>query len=147
MKKQIQFNKSIIDNDIPLFKKLLKSSIVEEMDTETHSIMDAAQHGRIEIAKILLKDKRVKPEIYDSSSVMLAAFHGHFEMVELLMKDKRIDPSGADNYAMEEAELYPSIRELLFKDKRVRKLLKKQNIELYNQLMKKEIIQNKINRF
>ena len=77
----------------------------------------AIENNDINKVKILLKNKKVDPSEYNNLAIRTAAYKGYFDIVNLLWNDKR-----------------------------VKNTLKKDNLPLYNQLIKEDI-KNKVIKF
>ena len=71
--------------------------------------------------------------------------HGFYEIVELLISNHNFDPSDMHNWAIHIAykDVKNDFMNLLWNDKRVRKTLKEDNLEIYH-FMKKIYCQNNI---
>ena len=126
-------------------EKLNKVGIMTKQIKFHHAI----KNNQLEIFKNLLKDKDINPSNTDNLSIRLAAKKGNVEIVKILLKDNRVDPSDDFNEAINWASCNKSFKiiELLWQDKRVRNTLIENNEELYNSLMKKEKLKDKISEF
>ena len=111
------------------------------------ALRNAISNGHLNIVKLLLKDKRVDPSSYiNSLGILNASLYEHTKVVELLMKDKRIDPSVHKNKAIDYAffKNRTDIIKLLWNDTRVKTTLENDNLALYNEVAKIEIMQKKV---
>jgi hypothetical protein len=113
-----------------------------------YDIMYAVEDNNIEKIKELLTLTDISPAYNDNNPIGTAAESGCLEIVRLLLNDPRVDPSDSSNYAIKLAHHNSATEtvELLWSDQRVKDTLKKDKIELYNQLMKEDI-KNKISEF
>ena len=69
--------------------------------------------------------------------------------VKLLLNDNRVNPADLDNWTIRNASIegHCDIVNLLWQDQIVKNTLKKDNEELYNELVKKDKIKEKIGSF
>ena len=147
-----------------IFKMLLENTIVNPSTLDNEAIIMASKNGHTEIVKLLLNDQRVDPSEDWNACIREASINGHLEIVKLLLNDSRTDPSELNNSAIIKSyNLDPTkftnwnweivlskkldkIVALLFKDKRVRNMLKINNIDIYKEL-NKELTKNKVIEF
>ena len=110
--------------------------------------INAVKTNNLSLVRLLLKDKIFKPYRFRSKAIQHAAFNGFIPMIKLLLSDKCLNPSLNDNYAIIVAykKDHNEIVELLWQNKRVKDTLKKDNLDLYNKLITKDI-QYKIEGF
>ena len=148
MDTQTQFYEAIQINDIQNVKSLLKDKRVDPSYRNNSSIQFASENGHFNIVKLLLKDKRVDPSDNNNWAIKLASQNGHVDILKLLLKDKRVSPSD-NNWIIRFASAngHIDIVKLLLKDKRVNPSLKEDYFELYEILIEKDKIQNKIKDF
>jgi hypothetical protein len=109
---------------------------------------DKIEDNNIENVKLLLKDKMIDPAIRYNSAIRYASYNGFFEIVKLLLNDNRVNPADVNNSSICCAfkKGHTKIVDLLWKDLRVRNTLNKNDSELYNDLLTKELVNN-INKF
>jgi ankyrin repeat protein len=147
-----------------IFKMLLDNKIVNPTTLDNEAIRMASKYGYTEIVQLLLNDPRVDPADDWNACIREASINGHLEIVQLLLNDPRVDPSELDNFAIIRtykldptkftnydweivlSEKLDKIVALLFKDKRVRNMLRNNNIDLYQELNSK-FIKNTICEF
>jgi hypothetical protein len=106
------------------------------------------QNNDIEEFKSLLKDTRVEPDDCGNYTIRIAAQRGHFEITVLLLNDPRVDPTEYENKAISYAfknENEP-LTDLLWNDPIVKNTLKKDQLNLYNFLIKKDL-KSKVEKF
>ena len=117
MNKQEEFEKSIKENNLIVFKKLLNYSDIKFFG----SFILAAKYGSFDIIKLLLKDERFDPSENRNQAIQQAVSRGYFNIVKLLLKDKRVDPSERENHSIRSASYngYLNIVKLLLQDERV----------------------------
>jgi ankyrin repeat protein len=141
---------------INIVKVLLNNSKVEAFITYNSPISLASANGHSDILKLLLKDKRFVHKSTTNNAIIYAVDNGHFDIVEILMNDDRFDPSSYNNSALLLAFKHKNKRQdiiyLLLSDHRVKHVFKndtfkKENIELYNELVKIEKLKNNIKTF
>ncbi len=107
------------------------------------------QENNIENVKLLLNNKNIDPCSHGNFAIQFASSKGYTEMVCLLISDNRTDPSDNQNFSIRFAfeNKYFDTVNLLWKDQRVKNTLQKDDIKLYNELIKKEQIKNKVEIF
>ena len=107
------------------------------------------QENNIKKVKLLLNNKNIDPSSHGNFAIQFASLKGYTEMVGLLISNNRTDPSDNQNYSIRFAfkKEYFNIVNLLWKDQRVKDTLQKDDIELYNELIKKDQIKNKVKIF
>jgi hypothetical protein len=148
MIKQKEFYQSILDNNIDIFKLLIKDRDVDPSKDDNWAIFNAIEYGYIDIVKLLLNDKRVNPNNSfkeHGNTIRQAAEYNHIKIVELLLMDKRADPSLHGNIAIISASDEKIIK-LLLNDDRVKKTLTDCDLNLCNEIILKNI-KNKVNIF
>jgi ankyrin repeat protein len=165
---QEEFENAIYVNDLHKTKLLLENKNVSPSTIKYEAIIIASQNGFIDIVKLLLKDKRIDPSVKNCFSLCLAAQNNHLNIVKLLLKDSRVNQSKYKIEALLSAarkgrflkipmfqninsiehikDSYDDIIIILWSDKQVKIQLKKNNIELYNKLIQKDI-KKKVNYF
>jgi ankyrin repeat protein len=134
MTKQEQFSLAFEKNDFNLIKLLIKDKNLNPCIHDNYFFRYASERGHTEIIKLLLNDPRVNPNDRGNYSLKLSSINGHTEIVKLLLNDSRVDPTVADLFQQTDNI------DLLWKDKRFKNTLLMDNQELYNKLMKKDII-------
>lgn len=123
----------------------------------------------IENVKLLLKNKKIDVSAEDNWAIELASTSGHFDIVKLLLDDKRVDPTDNRNWTIQATykkayydildsvnkknfdifsfnNEYVNIIKLLWRDERVKNSLKNDDDDLYDKLIKQDII-DKIEEF
>jgi hypothetical protein len=95
----------------------------------------------IEGINISIKFKKIKLNYKNNRFIIDVAVFGRSEIISLLLKYEEVDPSDELNYAISLAhsQNHTKIISLLLNDKRVKNTLKKDNVDLYNQLTKLDI--------
>jgi ankyrin repeat protein len=130
-----------------IVKLLLEDKRITNLDKNSSGdpIGFACLHGHLEVVKLLINDPRNNPNNDNNIALHAAIDRGFSDIVELLLKDKRVDPSCMKNWAIINInkKLPHRITELIWGDYRVKKSLKKDDIELYNKL----IMGDKLNKF
>lgn len=108
----------------------------------------AVQSNKLSEVELLLKNKNFDDYKKRSKALQYSSFMGLVEMTELLLSDKFIDPTINNNYAINASYIkgYKVIVTLLWNDLRVKNTLQKDNLELYQILMAKDV-KNKIGGF
>lgn len=117
-----------------------------------NSIHSASQNGNASMVKLFLADKNIKASKELDYTIVRAANNGHYEVVELLLNDERINPTIQNNNAIICAynSEHKKTLKLLWNDTRVKATLKKDFIELYDELIKDDIkanIKKKVSEF
>ena len=109
---------------------------------------NAIENNDIEIISILLNDKQIDPTMDKNWAIRYCSKYGYIDIVKLLLKDKRVSPSDHHNDAIDLASEngHINIIKLLWSCKSVKNTLNKNNLILYNQLIKQDI-KNKISKF
>jgi hypothetical protein len=105
---------------------------------------NAINNNDIESVKLLINDSQVDINRADDWAFQLCSEKGYTEIFKLLLKDERIIPYGYSNYAIRYAfqnKHFDIVRALLEKDI-LKKILKKNDIKLYNEIAKKLIKKN-----
>lgn len=142
---------SVKNNNIKNVKFILndKSITLPEDFNFNSSLRLAVEYGHSDIVKIFLNDYRIKPCSSSIPLFHLAVKFNHFDIVKILLDDKRLVPSKDSNMfiicAYENG--YSGIVNLLWQDKRVKDTLIDDCFELYDILIQKDKIQEKINTF
>ena len=113
-----------------------------------YSLIFAIEENNIEKVKTLLSLKKENPAYNKNYVIGVSAEAGCLDIVKLLLEDSRVDPSDDNNYAIKLAHKnkYTNIVEILWNEKCVKNTLKQDNLELYNNLMRKDI-KNKVDEF
>ena len=95
------------------------------------------------IVELLLKNKIIDPSIDYNYAIIYSSKFGHEQIVDLLLKDKRVDPSDHRNCSIRHSyeHKHKKITQLLWKDQRVKNTLMKDDLELYNKLIKNEVLE------
>jgi ankyrin repeat protein len=148
MIKQSYFFNSVINNDIENFKILSNNNDITFPDLNW-ALQYATEKGHLEIFKLLLNDNRIKTrDIYDNFIIQHAALNGQLDIMKLLLNDLRVNPANRINSTIEHAfnNKFNLIVNLLWKDKRVKDTLEKDNLRIYNSLIVKDI-KNKVSKF
>jgi hypothetical protein len=94
-----------------------------------------------DLLNVKLNINKIDPSYNENYSVGIASALGYFEIVSLLLNDSRVNPSDYSNYAIKEAyrHLHKEVVNLLWQNVRVKNTLKNDDIEIYNELIKKDI--------
>lgn len=110
---------------------------------------EAVEQNNIEKVKDLLSNKKLNPSFNRNICIKYASSEGYSEIVNILLKDNRVDPAWTKNYAITAAydNKYFDIVNLLWKDQRVKNTLKDDDPMLYNKLIKKDEIKEKVEIF
>ena len=110
---------------------------------------EAVEQNKIEKVKALLINKKLDPSFNRNICIKYASSEGYSEIVKILLKDDRVDPAWTKNYAITAAydNKHFDIVNLLWKDKRVKDTLKDNDPILYNELIKKDKIKEKVEVF
>ena len=110
---------------------------------------EAVEQNKIEKVKALLINKKLDPSFNRNICIKYASSEGYSEIVKILLKDDRVDPAWTKNYAITAAydNKHFDIVNLLWKDQRVKNTLQKDDINLYNELIKKDKLKQKIEVF
>ena len=85
-KYQELFYNSIRDNNIELFRAMVKHPEVDPSDCDNCAIRGASEYGHLEVAKELLKHPRVDPSDDDNFAIICASENGYLEVVKVLEK-------------------------------------------------------------
>jgi ankyrin repeat protein len=149
-----EFINYIRDNNIEMVVLFLKTlpNLNKKSYLQENPIGIAAEYGHFEITELLLKYKAFNPSKNNNWAIRYAAKNGHTNIVSILLKDKRVNPTDNKNWAIRSAFCNTEynngnyIVDLLWKDKRVKKTLKKDDIDCYNELNNKYLSEN-INGF
>ena len=146
--KQLDFFKSIEDNNINKVKELLLHKRVNPAIHNNKAILEASEYGYFNLVKLLLIDPRTNPSEKKNGMypISAASSNGHFEVVELLLSDNRVDPTVKYNFAIHFANIYKfsNIVDLLWNNQKVKNTLKNDDLILYYELINKDIIKKKI---
>ena len=144
-----EFLKAIGDNDFKKIKLLMNDLNIDPACNYDCAIKHSAEYGYIEIVDLLLKDKRIDPSDEGNWAIGMASENGHAEIVELLLKNEYVDAADDYNYAILNAfsNSHFKIVKLLWNDVKVRDTLKKDSIEIYNQLINQDIVSKKVSEF
>jgi hypothetical protein len=130
-----------------IFKLLLSDPRVDPSDNYNYAFIESYSNGHNDTVEILLTDKRIDPSMQNNSAIGNASHNRDFDLLKILLKDPRVDPSADHNYSIIHADDEENnITELLWCDPRFKNTLKKDDLELYNKLIKIDI-KNKINEF
>tara|TARA_B100000073_G_scaffold228540_1_gene190633 strand:- start:1011 stop:1445 length:435 start_codon:yes stop_codon:yes gene_type:complete len=110
---------------------------------------EAVEQNNIEKVKVFLGNKKLDPSFNRNICVKYAVNKGFSEIVKLLLKDNRVDPACTKNYAITTAydNKYFDIVNLLWKNQKIKDTLKDNNPMLYNELIKKDQIKEKVEEF
>jgi ankyrin repeat protein len=168
---QLEFENSVRNNDFSLAKKLITNKYVNPILNDNIVILLATLNQNYDIVKLLLEDGRVSPTVNESQVAKICCEHGNLDILKLFINDKRvrldefdfisacshghliivnellkhnnIEYFYKDNLAIQIAFKYKKyeIVEFLFSHNSVKNLLKKENIELYQQIYLKEKLQ------
>ena len=140
---QKQFLQAIENNDIKNVKLLLNHPKVNPSDKDNWAIRYASIEGHYDIIKLLLNNNRVNPAAINNWAIRYASIEGHYDIVKLLLNDHRVNPADLNNLAIIYSSMggHYHIVNLLWQNKRVKNSLKKDNKELYNQLIKKDKVE------
>ena len=116
--------------DKRMVKILLEDGRMDPSESEV--LCTAVQKNNVEIVKMLLDDPRV---IADDEALYVAYQYNNPKIFELILKEPTIDPTGDDNSIIDNVfdkiDHYKEIAKLLIKDKRIRKVLTKEEIKEY----------------
>jgi hypothetical protein len=134
---QDKFEHHIKKNNIKEVKTRLKHPDVNIANSKNLPLGIAAQYGHTDILKLFLSDKRTNPSDDDNWAIRFSSDNGKYESVKLLLNDSRVNPTVCNNYAIQAAfkRSHTKVVELLWRDKRVKRTLKKDDPELFNQLI------------
>ena len=132
-----------------IVKLLLKYPIFNPCLDNYSAIKEAARAGYCEIVKLLIEDERVDPSYGNNTLIQFASRYGCYpNIIKIFLNNTNVDPSGNRNaslyYAWDNKEY--SVVKLLWGDKRVRNLLKKEDPNLYSEILEK-ITKNKVRDF
>ena len=148
MNKQNDFILACEQNNLNLAKSLINCDDVEANWNNSCTLYSCVMRGHLDIVKLLIENGADpsyggKNDLIKNSSVA-----GNIDIVSYLLSDERVDPTSEENYAITFAHKreYIDIVKLLWNDKRVKNTLKKDNLPLYNQLIKEDI-KNKVIKF
>lgn len=110
---------------------------------------DFVEQNNVENVKLLLNNKHIDPTTHGNFAIQFASSKGYTEMVCLLLNDNRTDPSDNQNFSIRFAfeNKHFDIVNLLWKDQRVKNTLKNHSLDLYNNLIKKDQIKEKVEEF
>ena len=110
--------------------------------------IDAVKNNNLPLFKSFFNSKEFDPSFLEDWSIRYSSEVGNIDIVKLLLKDERVNPSSCNNSPITDALKYnhTEIIQLLWNDQRVKKSLQKNNQELYNQLITKDI-ENKVEGF
>ncbi len=142
---------SVKNNNIKNVKFILndKSITLPEDFNINSSLRLAIEYGYSDIVKTFLNDGRIKPCSSSIPLFYLAVKFNQFDIVKILLDDKRLDPSKDSNMFIISAyeNGYSGIVNLLWQDQRVKSSLKDVCFELYDELIQKDKIKEKIEDF
>jgi ankyrin repeat protein len=145
MTRQEKYNLFIKSSKFKSFKESFKSRGLN-YNNNYLAFYYYARYGYIDMVKFLIKTK-VKSSKHNSLALSLSVDNNQYDMVLFLLKDKKADPSSNNNYPLLRASTNGcnEIIEVLWNDKRIKKnkyikdILKNDNIDLYEKLIKKDI--------
>ena len=110
---------------------------------------EAIGNNDINNVELLLKNEKVNPSKDTNYSIRLASKNGFFDIVKLLLNDKKVNPTDRSNcpilFAYQRG--HSNVVDLLWQDKRVKDTLKVDDIDLYNELIKKDQFKEKVEKF
>jgi hypothetical protein len=118
----------------------------EELETQFCDFVELNDFYNIEL--ILKNKKNIFMEYYEWA-FLYASNKGFFEIIILLLKYTKINPSIKNNYATRYANSngHQKILCVLWNNITVKNTLKNHDIELYNELIKKDQLYNNIKGF
>lgn len=121
---------AIQNGDTRMIKILLEDGRMNPSGSEI--LCTAVSKNNVEIVKMLLDDPRV---LADDEALYVAYEYNNPKIFELILKEPTIDPTGDDNSIIDNVfdriDYYKEIAKLLIKDKRVRRILTKEEIKEY----------------
>lgn len=118
---QAKFKRSVGENNIQLFKEMLKNPNIKPCYEKNWAIRYACSFGYYTIVKLLLEDGRSDPSVFLQVCVKYACENGYSKILQLLLKDERVDPSDDNSYALTlaaENGHYTCVK-ILLKDSRI----------------------------
>lgn len=135
---------AVENNYIDIVELLMNDNRIEPSYCGDEAFECAAKCGFFTIIKTLLKDPKVNP----TSSILYLIHNRDIEILKFIMKDNRANLTLYENFAIRTAfeKEYFEIVKILWNDKNIKKTLKNDNIELYNNLIVKDI-HSKIGNF
>lgn len=110
---------------------------------------NAITNNDIETIHFLMINKNFNPSIFCNLAIIEATKFGFIDIVKLLLTDHRVDPTDSNNDSIRSAfeNGHLNIVNLLWQDQRVKDTLKKDDIDLYNKLIKKDKLKQKVEVF
>ena len=112
------------------------------------ALEQAISHFDTKRCLLLLEIESLDPSYNNNIAIRLSSMYGLTEVVRKLLEDRSVDPSEALNSSISIAhdEKFYTIVQLLWKNKKVKKTLAKDDEVLY-QLLVKQDIENKLRCF
>ena len=110
--------------------------------------IDAVQNNDLFTFKSFFNNEKFNPSFLKDWAIRYSAEVGNIDIVKLLIKDERVNINSCNNTPIINAlkSGHTEIVHLLWNDKRVKSSLKKDNIKLYNKLIKQQI-KNTVEQF
>ena len=113
-----------------------------------HQFNIAIERNNIKIVKNLINNIKVNPADNYNWAIREASENGFFDIVELLINNLKVNPTCDYNHSISIAYYhnYQDVVNLLWNLQAIKQTLKKDNLELYNKLITKDI-KNKVSKF
>ena len=120
----------------------LKNEKINPSHNNNEALIISSENGYLNSVTALFKYESVLSASNIELSFALAAQNGHIDIIKLFIKSLQLDPSLHFNWAIYNAHKnnHTHIINYLWKDQRIKKTIIKNHLNIYNEIIKKEII-------
>lgn len=135
-------------NKVDILNLFINRDIIDFNHAGHIALVDAVNQGNIEVVEFIFNHEKFVDSDALIDIIISAIRLKHFDIALILIKDKRIALEKMKNIIIITAIMFESdeITDFVWKDKKVRKTLKNENLKLYQELLKKDM-DNKILNF
>ena len=134
-------------NKINILDLLINRDIVDFTHAGHIALVEAVNQGNPEVVEFIFNHEKFVDSDALLDIIISAIRLKHFDIALILIKDKRIALEQMENIIITTAIMFESdeITDFVWKDKKVRKTLKNDNLKLYQELLKKDMANQILN--